>query len=189
MTINTNTTTSNNKDNNSHSNKHDITNLHTYDNKIDDCESKDINPHIPQYISKTPWYLNQGSVPSLKHQRYKAPESQNSIWKSYAKGKQLISSKEKKKIKWEEGSCKNCGSRTHQMKECTERPRKNLACVTNQDLQPDEHQIQLGDLDYDQKRDRWLGYNPSDYKHIIKQYELIDERRKENKIQLLKQTL
>ena len=33
-----------------------------------DEEGKEINPHIPQYMSSAPWYLNDNR-PSLKHQK------------------------------------------------------------------------------------------------------------------------
>ena len=30
-----------------------------------------INPHIPEYMSKAPWYLNQEEGAGLKHQKAK----------------------------------------------------------------------------------------------------------------------
>ena len=38
-----------------------------------------INPHIPEYMSKAPWYLNQEEGSGLKHQRLKEKERLDAI--------------------------------------------------------------------------------------------------------------
>ncbi|KAK6143948.1 hypothetical protein DH2020_020768 [Rehmannia glutinosa] len=114
-----------------------------------DEDGKEINPHIPQYMSSAPWYLN-AERPSLKHQRK---------WKSdpnYTK------------------SC--CGAMTHDKKSCVERPRKLGAKWTGKHIAPDE-KVETFELDYDGKRDRWNGYDAASYKHVIQMYEARDEAR------------
>ncbi|KAJ9152897.1 hypothetical protein P3X46_026405 [Hevea brasiliensis] len=34
-----------------------------------DEDGREINPHIPQYMSSPPWYLDNSQKPSLRHQR------------------------------------------------------------------------------------------------------------------------
>lgn len=87
-----------------------------------DEEGKDINPHIPQYIAKAPWYLSQDSRPSLKHQRYSAEQS-SSFHKWYQRG--FVS--KTPSTKFRKGACENCGAISHNAKDCTERPRKKGA--------------------------------------------------------------
>lgn len=88
-----------------------------------DEEGKDINPHIPQYIAKAPWYLSQDSRPSLKHQRFSAEHASN-FHKWYQRG---LVSDAAAVVKFRKGACQNCGAMSHQAKDCTERPRKKGA--------------------------------------------------------------
>ena len=86
-----------------------------------DEDGKDINPHIPQYISDAPWYT-EPKGPTLKHQR---PQEERQIKYSgitdwYRKGV----NKEKVATRYRKGACENCGASTHKKRDCLERPRK-----------------------------------------------------------------
>lgn len=89
-----------------------------------DEEGKDINPHIPQYIAKAPWYLSHGTAPSLKHQRFQAEHQQHNLEKWYKRG---FVEQQPAVLKYRKGSCSNCGAISHKAKECTERPRSRGA--------------------------------------------------------------
>jgi hypothetical protein len=52
------------------------------------------------------------------------------------------------------------------VKDCVERPRKKGAKYTNRDIAPDEIVTEL-DLTFDAKRDRWAGFDPSDYQRVV----------------------
>lgn len=147
-----------------------------------DEEGKDINPHIPQYISATPWYFGaQG--PTLKHQRPQ-PEKQkqySSIDEWYKRGvdNSKVSSKYRK------GACENCGAMTHKRKECMERPRKVGAKFTNVNIAPDEFTQPELSMDYDGKRDRWAGYDPSQHRAIVEEYQKIEEAKRQMRAEKL----
>ncbi|CAK7339697.1 unnamed protein product [Dovyalis caffra] len=144
-----------------------------------DEDGKEINPHIPQYMSSAPWYLN-AEKPSLKHQRkWKSDPNYTKSW--YDRGAKVFQAE-----KYRKGACQNCGAMTHSAKSCVERPRKVGARWTNIHIAPDE-KIETIELDYDGKRDRWNGYDPSSYAHVVERYEARDAaRRKHLKEQQLK---
>ncbi|XP_076630067.1 pre-mRNA-splicing factor Slu7 [Colletes latitarsis] len=147
-----------------------------------DEEGKDINPHIPQYISATPWYFGaQG--PTLKHQRPQ-PEKQkqfSGIDEWYNRGVDAS----KVVTKYRKGACENCGAMTHKRKECMERPRKIGAKYTNADIAPDEFTQPELSMDYDGKRDRWAGYDPSEHKAIVEEYQKIEEAKRQMRAEKL----
>ncbi|GAA0140273.1 RNA splicing factor [Lithospermum erythrorhizon] len=135
-----------------------------------DEDGKEINPHIPQYMSSAPWYLN-AERPSLKHQRkWKSDPNYTKAW--YDRGAKIYQAD-----KFRKGACTNCGAMTHEAKFCMDRPRRIGAKYLEKNIAPDE-KIETFELDYDGKRDRWNGYDASQYVHVIERYEARDEARK-----------
>lgn len=153
-----------------------------------DEEGKDINPHIPQYISSVPWYIDPSKRPTLKHQRPQAEiqEQFSTIGEWYKRGVQEQNSVA---TKYRKGSCENCGAMTHKKKDCMERPRRVGAKYTGAGIAPDEHsQLQLA-LDYDGKRDRWNGYDPEEHQRIVEEYAKVDLAKRTLKAQKLQDEL
>ncbi|KAJ7703023.1 Pre-mRNA splicing Prp18-interacting factor-domain-containing protein [Mycena rosella] len=136
-----------------------------------DEEGRPINPHIPQYISQAPWYLDTGA-PSLNHQR--RPDFEDvkkaDVW--YDRGVKAGPAAKK----YRKGACENCGAMTHKKQDCLERPRKRGAKFTNKDIQADEV-IQEVATGYDAKRDRWNGYDVAEHKRVYEEYAAIDAAR------------
>ncbi|WRT67785.1 pre-mRNA-splicing factor SLU7 [Kwoniella shivajii] len=138
-----------------------------------DEEGNAINPHIPEYITKAPWYADTGK-PSLAHQRIgkiDGPALKMDEW--YERGVKAGPAAKK----YRKGACENCGAMTHKKQDCLERPRKKGAKFTNKNIAPDEV-IQNFESDYDSKRDRWNGYDPTSYKNIVDEYEATEAARK-----------
>lgn len=97
----------------------------------------------------------------------------------------MLFSKESVSTKYRKGACENCGAMTHKKKDCFERPRKVGAIHNSINIAPDEYIQPELVQDFDGKRDRWAGYDPSQHKVIIEQYQKIEEAKREIRAQKL----
>lgn len=143
-----------------------------------DEEGRDINPHIPQYISDAPWYLDPRG-PTLKHQRQQEEKikTYSGITEWYSRGVDST----RTATRFRKGACENCGAVTHKRKDCLERPRKVGAKFSCNNFAPDEFLQPSLDHSFDGKRDRWNGYDNQDYKEVMDEYKKLDDAKKELK--------
>ena len=143
-----------------------------------DESGKDINPHIPQYISDAPWYLDPEG-PTLRHQRQQDEKivTYSGIDEWYKKGVNPTSIA----TKYRKGACENCGALTHKKRDCVERPRKVGARYTGSNLAPDEFLQPKLNLSYDGKRDRWNGYENIAHKETIEEHEKLEAVKRDMK--------
>jgi pre-mRNA-processing factor SLU7 len=135
---------------------------------------KTLNPYVPLYISKAPWYGEKAPLPK---------NDSDPISKWYQKGK-----RGNVNTKYKPGNCENCGASTHKRKDCVERPRKVGAKWSGVDLQPDEV-VQKVDLGFAAKRDRWNGYDPQEQLKQVEEFRLVEEKRAEKRQQKAKEKL
>ncbi|XKL65694.1 hypothetical protein PGB90_009114 [Kerria lacca] len=151
-----------------------------------DEEGKDINPHIPQYISTTPWYYG-AKGPTLKHQRIQDDSLPKyaGINEWYKRGVNTDSVA----VRYREGACENCGAHGHDKKNCFERPRKKMAKYSNEDIAPDDYVQPVLNQSYDGKRDRWAGYDPAQHKIIVEQFQRIEEAKRQLRAEKLDKSL
>lgn len=139
--------------------------------------AKERNEYIPSFISKKPFYAvdesGEDNNDYLEHQRLQKQEA-DSKW--YDRGKKIGPAA----TKYRKGACENCGAMTHKKKDCLSRPRKAGAKWTGKNIEADEvvQDVQLG---WDAKRDRWNGYDASDYAQVIEEYNELEEMRKDAK--------
>lgn len=144
--------------------------------------------HMPQYIKQAPWYLNQQDQPVLNHQRARNEGTKVTIhdtwFKRGVRTDQLVT-------KYRKGACMNCGALTHDVKTCTDRPRKVGAKYAQRDFANDEiiEQNSLitgkAKLNYEAKRDRWNGYDPNAFRHVIDEWNSLNEEQKLRKAEEL----
>lgn len=148
-----------------------------------DEDGRDINPHIPQYISNAPWYYN-AEGPTLRHQRPQDEKHQetSAIDEWYRRGVD----KTKIHTKYRKGSCENCGAMTHKKVDCLERPRKIGAKFTGAQIAYDDFLQPKITSDFDGKRDRWAGYDPSAHREIVEEYQKVEEAKQKIKADKLK---
>uniref|UniRef100_A0A182PP08 Pre-mRNA-splicing factor SLU7 n=1 Tax=Anopheles epiroticus TaxID=199890 RepID=A0A182PP08_9DIPT len=149
-----------------------------------DEEGRDINPHIPQYISSAPWYYNTAG-PTLKHQRPQDDkEHRSGIDEWYKRG---VDTSKPLVTKYRKGACENCGAMTHKRVDCMERPRKVGAKFSAKQIAHDEFIQPTIVSDYDGKRDRWAGYDPANHREIVEEYLKIEQAKRELRAQKLKE--
>ncbi|KAK2800846.1 mRNA splicing protein [Emmonsiellopsis sp. PD_5] len=143
--------------------------------KPTDVASKERNEYIPSFISKKPFYVDDDSSANdyLEHQRLHKSKGES---KWYDRGKRVGPAA----TKYRKGACENCGSMSHKVKECLSRPRKLGAKWTGQDIQADEA-IQKVELDWDAKRDRWNGYDATEYRNVVEEYEELENLKRQAK--------
>eukprot|EP01128_Nolandella_sp_AFSM9_P004991 TRINITY_DN2354_c0_g1_i2.p1 TRINITY_DN2354_c0_g1~~TRINITY_DN2354_c0_g1_i2.p1 ORF type:complete len:587 (+),score=164.77 TRINITY_DN2354_c0_g1_i2:44-1762(+) len=142
-----------------------------------DEEGKEINPHIPKFISDAPWYLSKGRA-SLSHQssqkeKEKARVKSFGMKEWYARGKKQGPAA----TKYRKGACENCGAMTHKTKDCMDRPRKKGAKFTGKNIAADEYLEKRLDLGFEGNRDRWNGFQPEMYKGVMAKYEAAEAAR------------
>lgn len=144
-----------------------------------DADGKAINPHIPEYIARAPWYVVPADAdddqPSLKHQR-----NHNSRKRTFdAIDKWLPRSQfaGPAATKFRKGACTNCGAMTHAASACLERPRRRGAKLTGSDIRPDEV-VGSVNLDFQGKRDRWNGYDVANFEQVHQRFQRMDAARK-----------
>ncbi|CAG8265296.1 unnamed protein product [Penicillium salamii] len=137
-----------------------------------DVAAKERNEYIPSFISKKPFYVDDDAdVDYLEHQRLQKATPDQSKW--YDRGKRAGPAA----TKYRKGACENCGAMTHKTKECLSRPRKQGAKWTGKDIQADEL-LQNVDMGWDAKRDRWNGYDASEYRQVVDEYEEMEAIKK-----------
>lgn len=73
----------------------------------------------------------------------------------------------------------SCGSMTHKAKDCMERPRVKGAKFTNKNIAADEKIQDINLAGFEAKRDRWNGFDESEWTKHAEKFEKVQEMRQE----------
>ncbi|GIZ38098.1 hypothetical protein CKM354_000152200 [Cercospora kikuchii] len=145
-------------------------------------KSNDRNEYIPSFIAKKPFYIDDSTVSSdadyLEHQRLQNDSQKEKDSLAAAQWYNRGAVKGPAATKYRKGACQNCGSMSHKEKDCLQRKRKKGARWTGKDIQADEVVCKV-ELGWDAKRDRWNGFDASEYKEVIEDYEAVEKMRKQ----------
>lgn len=115
---------------------------------------------IPQFITKTPWYLTHQIDPRRLDYTAQPASSLGAAARQPAPA-QIAT-------RFRDGACTNCGSLTHSDRDCIERPRKLTAFIAGESLCQDEAQGEAAGRSFAEKRDRWNGFDVDDgYAQIL----------------------
>lgn len=68
----------------------------------------------------------------------------------------------------------SCGSMTHKVADCLERPRARGAKLTGKHIAADDKVDSVHLSTYDSKRDRYNGYDTAEYTKVVERYEAVD---------------
>ncbi|KIW07822.1 uncharacterized protein PV09_01741 [Verruconis gallopava] len=139
--------------------------------------AKERNEYIPNFIANKPFYVpdtGNDSKDYLEHQRLQKQQD-DSLAKAqwYDRGKKTGPAA----TKFRKGACENCGSMTHKAKDCLQRKRKFGAKFTGRDIAADET-ITNVNLGWDAKRDRWNGYDATEYQQVVDEYHELEALKK-----------
>jgi pre-mRNA-processing factor SLU7 len=143
-----------------------------------DQKSNERNEYIPSFIAKKPFYIDDATASEsdyLEHQRAQSEKNHDPLataqW--YDRG----SKKGPAATKYRKGACENCGSMSHKTKDCLQRKRKLGAKWTGKDIAADEviKDVKLG---WDAKRDRWNGFEASEFQEVVEEWEALEELKK-----------
>ena len=142
-------------------------------------KSNERNEYIPSFIAKKPFYIDdatQSQDDYLEHQRLQSQKNHDPLATSkwYDRGKTVG----ERATKYRKGACENCGSMNHKEKDCLQRKRKKGAKWTGRDIAADERveEVKLG---WDAKRDRWNGYEASEYQEVVEEYNALEDLKRQ----------